>query len=182
MKKIVLALLFPASLMMIGCPEPKDETEALSENQRRDPALKGTIQVDISEYGLPLMITIPDTMNSPLNIVVQDWGETEIRVGKNFQIKIAEGGDMELRKSDLADDLLYTQVNYTVEESDVIQYSQGKSDDEHFKPKHHFYMVKSINGITYEIQDIVGEIDFSPSAITKMLNASKALEASAKIS
>tara|TARA_B110000495_G_C22896294_1_gene522905 strand:+ start:33 stop:596 length:564 start_codon:yes stop_codon:yes gene_type:complete len=149
---------------VVDAEEPKNE------------AIKGMIMVSLLEYGLPLWVTVPDTLSAHLEIIERDWGQVDIRSGKNYQISIAEGGDLELKKSDIQADLLFTDSKILVEETEGIVYSQGVKDDEYFKPINHFYAVKNINGIDYEFKDVDGDYKYTEKVVIKMFEASKVAE------
>lgn len=181
MKRHFLMLIVPVAVFLSSCGGGNNESNSEEQNKPKNENLKGMIQIDLSDKGLPLLITVPDTMENPIEITVQDWGETEVRSGKAFQIKIAEGGDLALKKSDLADDLLFTKLNYIIEEENGIVYSQGKADDENFEPRNHFYLVINIKGIDYEIQDVIEDYNYDEKHVIKMYEAAKAIEASEKV-
>ena len=142
---------------------------------------QGMIEYDLSSHGLPLVAVIPDTLDQPVVVDVKDWGETTVAVGKYFQIQIAEGGDMALRKNDLAEDLLY-KASYLTEEENAIVYKQ-EIPDGGVKPAYHFYYVVNIGGVEYEIQDVkTGDVFYTAKAADRMLEASKLITSKAKAS
>lgn len=139
---------------------------------------QGMIQYDLSSHGIPLVCVIPDTVDQPVEVNVKDWGETTVAVGKYFQIQIAEGGDMSLRKKDLAEDLLY-KATYITETPEAILYKQ-EIPDGGIKPAYHFYFVTTINGNQYEIEDVKGDEFYNEKAADRMLQAAKMIVAAQK--
>jgi hypothetical protein len=132
---------------------------------------KGMVQIDIKSSGFPLLIVVPDTSQKQLIIKSQDWGETYVSVGSQFQLKIAEGGDMALKKSDLNEDLLYKAT--ILEDGGEYIYYKQEIEGGNVTPAFHFYMVKNIGGVWYEIQDNSDEETFGEASIEKMLEAVK---------
>ena len=81
-----------------GCGGKKEE-------QTKVEAPAGMMTLDLSKYGKPFTIFVPDSTIGKLEITEQSWGALEIRVGKNFQLSITEDpGDIELRKNDIKSD------------------------------------------------------------------------------
>lgn len=163
-----------SAILFVGCGGDSTTEESQPKKKKKIP--KGMIEYDITSKGFPLTVVIPDTINQEMEIVVQDWGETHVKVGKFFQLQIAEGGDMQLRKSDLAEDLLY-KAAYIIEEDSAILYKQ-EIEGGNVQPAFHFYMVKNIGGIQYEIQDVNGEEMYPEKAAQKMMDAAKLISAS----
>lgn len=175
-KKLVYLMSFVSLVLLSSCGG-EDNGDALP--ARTLP--QGMIEYDLTKHGLPLVAVIPDTVDQPVVVDVKDWGETTIAVGKYFQIQIAEGGDMALRKQDLAEDLLY-KATYTLEEEKAIVYKQ-EIPDGGLKPQYHFYYIVNIDGIDYEIQDVIsGDVFYTPKAVDIMLEASKLIIAAPKLS
>src|SRR4051812_23174340 len=50
----------------------------------------GMITLDLSKYGKPFTIFVPDSSAGKIEIIEQTWGALEIKSGKNFQISITE--------------------------------------------------------------------------------------------
>lgn len=182
MKRILFIAAVVALGFTVSCKggEGENTTDGTTDNSAEQPKneyLENMIMVSLLEHGLPLWVYVPDTLMAKLNVTVKDWGQVEVRSGGGFQIQITEGGDLELKKSDINSDLLYTDVKFIAEEADGIVYSQGIKGDEYFQPMNHFYAVKNINGIDYEFQDIRGDVNFPERAVVKMFEVVKATEA-----
>jgi len=133
------------------------------------PELRGTVGLNMSEYGLPLSIMVPDTTVGFPDVADQSYGAMELRVGKYYQVQILEGGDLNLLKTDLAGDLLMKST--IVEEGDNYILYKSEIDGSFIDPEFHFCVVSNINGIDYEISDIKGDVTFPESAIRLMLQA-----------
>src|SRR5688572_29562406 len=86
------------------------------EEQTKVEAPAGMMTLDLSKYGKPFTIFVPDSTFGKLEITEQSWGALEIRVGKNFQLSITEDpGDLELRKSDVKADEVNKFKSFVVE-------------------------------------------------------------------
>lgn len=162
---IISALVLAVSLQ--NCGEKKDD-------QAKVEAPAGMITLDLSKYGKPFTIFVPDTINAKLDIMEQTWGALEIKVGKDFQISITEDpGDVELRKSDIKGDEINKFKAFVVEEPTTIMW-----ESEITKPEFHFYSIQKIGNSTYVFEDIKtteGE-PFGREAVQKMLDAAKSLK------
>jgi hypothetical protein len=132
------------------------------------------ITLDLSKYGKPFTIFVPDSTTSRLEITEQSWGALEIRAGKNFQISITEDpGDIELRKSDIKGDEINKFKSYVVEEPNTIMW-----ESEITKPEFHFYTIQKIGNSTYVFEDIKSTESepFSKESIQKMLDSAKGIK------
>jgi hypothetical protein len=168
--KTVLSFIFAvviATVTLESCGEKKTE-EAKVE------APAGMITLDLSKYGKPFTIFVPDSTTSRLEITEQSWGALEIRAGKNFQISITEDpGDIELRKSDIKGDEINKFKSYVVEEPNTIMW-----ESEITKPEFHFYTIQKIGNSTYVFEDIKSTESepFSKESIQKMLDSAKGIK------
>jgi hypothetical protein len=168
--KTVLSFIFAvvvAAVTLESCGAKKSE-----ETKVEAPA--GMITLDLSKYGKPFTIFVPDSTTSRLEITEQSWGALEIRAGKNFQISITEDpGDIELRKSDIKGDEINKFKSYVVEEPNTIMW-----ESEITKPEFHFYTIQKIGNSTYVFEDIKSTESepFSKDAIQKMLDSAKSIK------
>lgn len=147
-----------------GCGGKKDE-------QTKVEAPAGMMTLDLSKYGKPFTIFVPDSTVGKMEITEQSWGALEIRVGKNFQLSITEDpGDIELRKSDIKADEVNKFKAFVVEEPNTIMW-----ESEITKPEFHFYTIQKLGNSTYVFEDIKStEAEpFSKEAIQKMLDSAK---------
>ena len=181
MKRILFIAVIASVCCAASCNSGGEENnEYTGDEENTEPkndALKGMIMVSLLEYGLPIWVTVPDTLSAHLDVTVSDWGQVEIRSGNNFQMSIADGGDIKLRKEDINSDLLFSDPKILLEEPEGIVYSQGVKNDEYFKPINHFYVVKNINGRDYEFKDIAGDYHYPERVVIKMFEAAKVAEA-----
>lgn len=128
---------------------------------------EGTVSLDLSEYFMPFSIYVPDSNRGIPEIEDTGFGETIVRVGKTFNMVIAEGGDIAMKKAEIADDLMFT--NDITEEGEGYFVYKSTIKDSHLEPEYHFYAVKSIGGRQYEFRDNKDEGPFSESIATFMV-------------
>ncbi len=150
------------------------------ENSDEATAPQGMMELDLAPYGMNCTIMVPDSTVGNLEVAAQSYGDIEIRVGTFFQMKIAPGGDLTLRKSDLENDLLF-KTTILKEDPAMLIYKSDLPDGS--KSYHHFYMIVNAGGANYEVQDISdsGE-SFSEAVVNKMVEAGQTLKVKAKAS
>lgn len=161
---LILALAFVATLQ--SCGGKKEEQAAVE-------APAGMITLDLSKYGKPFTIFVPDSTFGKMEITEQTWGALEIRIGANFQVSITEDpGDIELRKSDVKSDEVNKFKSFVVEEPTTIMW-----ESEITKPEFHFYSIQKIGNATYVFEDIksADAEPFSKESVQKMLDSAKGL-------
>ena len=161
---ILLASVFFTSLA--GCKSSKGEDNA----NAGVPA--GMVALDLSSYGMQILVNVPDSTNGPLQVTENGQGGADIKVGKNFKITIIEGsGDMALKKNDITSDAVRKFVKYGIEEADAILWEW---QIEGMEPEFHFYEIIKSGEKSFEVHDVDGEV-FSEKAATEMLNAAKSI-------
>jgi len=129
----------------------------------------GTTLLDLSDYFFPFSLYVPDSTRGYPEIIETGYGETVVRVGSTFNMLIAEGGDLAMKRSEIADDLMYT--NKIVEEGeDYILYS-SEIKDSFLELEFHFYAVKQVNGLSFEFKDNKDEGPFAESIARFMLES-----------
>jgi hypothetical protein len=69
-----------------------------TENSQEAGIVQGMMELDLSQYGMNMTMLVPDSTVGTLEVTAQSYGDVEIRVGNYFQIKIAPGGDLALKK------------------------------------------------------------------------------------
>ncbi|MBA3706371.1 MAG: hypothetical protein H0W84_10900 [Bacteroidetes bacterium] len=164
MKKILLLLVTPMILFFAGCGQSKtDETVE---------SMPGMMEVTLKINGNILTVMVPDSTKGKMEMVDQSWGATEIKVGKEFQISIAEGeGDIVLMKSDIAGNDVNKFTRFVKDEPTLVFWESQITE-----PEFHFYTVVKAGTVSYVIEDIKGEI-FNEKAAQAMIDASKTLKA-----
>jgi hypothetical protein len=161
--KGMLVFLFAFSAAAIMSCGAKKEAEKIP----------GMIEVDLTSYGLPLTINIPDSSRGKMEIVSAPDGTVKIKVGKNFQLFLYEGaGDIALTKSDIAGDEVKKLQKYVIDEPATILYeSQIPNSD----PEFHLYTIVKAGEKSYVVEDIKEEI-LGEEAAKKILESAKSLK------
>ena len=167
MKKIFSILTIITIITLFGCGDKKGGT-----TDESVPA--GMVAVDLSKYGKNIIINVPDSTTGPLSI--QDMGgAVRIVVGKNFQIDIKEGeGNLDMKKNeDIKKNDVYKFDQFTLDEPNAIIYSWHMESG---TPEFRFFSFIKIGEVTYEVEDVAGEV-FTDGACKKMLESAKSIRA-----
>jgi len=138
-----LITLFSSALIaaMVSCGGKKNE-EIL--------APQGMHTLNLTRFGKPFVIFVPDTVANKMEIVEQSNGALDIKVGKNFAISINEQpADIEMAKRDIKDDEVNKLKSYITEEPNAIMW-----ESEVVQPEYHFLMNQKIGNSDYNFSDI----------------------------
>ncbi|MEX2597217.1 MAG: hypothetical protein WEC59_09855 [Salibacteraceae bacterium] len=177
MKTSIFKLLVLSVIVVLNSCGNGSENNGSSENSSDSTAqsdlsgvlAKGTTLLDLSDYFMPFSLYIPDSNRGYPEIIETGYGETIITVGSTFNMIVAEGGDLSLKKQEVADDLMYE--NTIIEEGkDFILY-KSVIKESFLDPEYHFYAVKPVNGITFEFKDNKDEGPFAESIVRFMLES-----------
>jgi hypothetical protein len=166
MKKIVVtALILSAfTLTFISCGDKTPKQEPIA-------APQGMNVLNLSKYGKPFAIFVPDTNNAKLEIMEQSWGALEIKVGNSFAVSISEDeADLNLRKADIKADEINKFKSFMVEEPTTLMW-----ESEITKPEFHFITIQKIGTTSYTFEDVksTDAEPFGKEGIQKMLDAAK---------
>ena len=154
-------MVVPALIYVTSCG-PKKEASV---------TIPGMMEVDLKINGNSLLIMVPDSTKGKMEIVEQSWGATEIKVGKEFQISIAEGeGDIALMKSDIAGNDVNKFKRFLKDEPDLLFW-----ESEITEPEFHFYMIQRVGTVSYLIEDIKEE-HFGEKGTQAMIDAARTLK------
>ncbi len=167
MKKSLFLFLVVINFVFVSCGEDKPKPEPIV-------APQGMLVLDLSKYGKPFALFIPDTNNAKLEITEQSWGALEIKVGNGFAVSISEEeADFNLRKADIKSDEVNRFKSFVVEEPTTIFW-----ESEITKPEFHFISIQKIGSNAYTFEDIKStEAEpFGKESIQKMLDAVKGIK------
>lgn len=169
MKKVLLTGLtfITLSVATISCGDKAPKQEPIV-------APQGMNVLDLSKFGKPFVIFVPDTNNAKLEIVEQSWGALEIKVGTGFALSISEEeADFGLRKADIKADEVNKFKSFIVDEPTTIMW-----ESEITKPEFHFISIQKVGTNAYTFEDIKStEAEpFGKEVIQKMLDAAKAIK------
>lgn len=175
MKKIFFALAFATSTLFItSCGGKEESTTTTAEIPQ------GMVEYDLSQHGpigMPCLINVPDenTGKGLPEVMEGPMGGTQIVVGKDFNIEIVVGdGDMNQKKADIAADAVFKST-YLVDEPTAILYKSEIPDAG--VVQYHIYVIMKVGNVTYEIEDVRGEENYSEEGAKRMLDAAKSLRA-----
>ena len=166
MKKLFLFAVRVFILSLAGCGNGKTDDSANAG------VPQGMVAADLSVQGLPILVNVPDSTTGPLEIISNAQGGADVKVGKNFQMTITEGGgDMEMKKNDITHDDVRKFMKYIVEDPNALVWEWQM---EGMEPEFHFYTVVKAGDKTFEVHDAEGEA-FSEKSATQMLDAAKSI-------
>lgn len=150
---------------LISCGDKKNGQEAIV-------APQGMNVLDLSRFGKPFAIFVPDTTAAKLEITQQTYGALDIKVGKGFAISINEqAADIELKKTDVKGDEVNKFKSFVTEEPNAIMW-----ESEITQPEFHFLINQKIGNSEYsfeEIKSTEGENVYGKEAIQKMFDSAK---------
>jgi hypothetical protein len=164
MKKLTRLFLATALVSsLISCGDKKKEEPIIPPN--------GMHVLDLSKYGKPFVIFVPDTGLAKLEITQQSYGALDIKVGKAFNLSINEqAADIETKKKDIKEDEVNRFKSYIVEEPNAIFW-----ESEITQPEFHFLMTQKVGGRDYSFEEVKSTENepFSKDAVQKMFDSSK---------
>lgn len=141
-------------------------------------APQGMHVLDLSRYGKPFAIFVPDTVSAKLQVTEQSSGALEIKVGKNFAVSINEQfADLNLLKTDIKEDEVNKLKSFVVDEPAAIFWESAWGDD-NAEPQFHFVVNQKIGNGEYSFEDIRDpEVrSFGKDAIQKMFDSCKSIK------
>lgn len=175
MKKLFFALAIAIStLFLYSCGGNEESTTTTAEIPQ------GMVEYDLSQHGhigMPCLINLPDeeTGKGIPQVMEGPMGGTQIVVGKDFNIEIVVGdGDMNQKKADIGADAVFKST-YLVDEPTAILYKSEIPDAG--VVQYHIYVIVKVGNVTYEIEDVRGEENYSEEGAKRMLEAAKSLRA-----
>jgi len=134
-------------------------------------APQGMNVLDLTKYGKPFAIFVPDTTAAKLSVTQQSYGALDIKVGNNFAISINEqNADIEMKKKDVKEDEVNKLKSFIVQEPNAIFW-----ESEITKPEFHFIVNQKVGKTDYSFEEIksTDAEPFSKDAIQKMFDSSK---------
>lgn len=161
MKKLVFIISVIVSIVLVSCGSKKEEAAPVA----------GMMPVDLSSYGVPVVINVPDSTKGRLEIEDAN-GTIKIRVGKTFRLSIFEDiGDLALKKSDVSTAEPKKLKRYLVDEPTTIVY-----ENEITEPEFHFYTIVKVGEKSFVMEDLDGEEIFSQASVETMLQSAKSIK------
>lgn len=162
------------AMVLVSCGNGSSGGEEAAEGDQPAtelPAMlqRGTVKMDLSEHNLPFSLYVPDSLKGIPRVDVKGYGETEIEVGSTFHVVIAEGGDLNAFKTTLEDDLLYQHT--IIEQGDDYILYKSEIKESFLDAEYHFYAVKTVDGLTFEIHDFNDEGGYAETVARYMLES-----------
>ena len=118
--------------------------------QKNAPAPEGMISLNLSKYGKPFSIFIPDTSSVKLQVTESPSGALEIHIGKNFNIAIQEQfSDIELRKKDIHEDDVNKFKSFVKDTADAVFW-----ESEVTQPEFHFLINRKVGNAEYSFEEL----------------------------
>lgn len=171
MKKSVLAIitLITAAVLVTSCGGKKEEI----------PLAEGKKRVDLTKYGKPFTIDIPDSTvtSGPVTIEEQNY-MLQVSSGRNFAIIIEEGeGNIEQVKNDIKSDEINKFKRYIAEEPAMLVW-----ESEITQPEFHLYAVVTVGTSKYVIRDAstTDREPFKEGDVKLMMEAVKSIQEKTK--
>ncbi len=164
MRKTIISLFAITGLTLItSCGGKKGNEEIV--------APQGMHALNLSRFGKPFVIFVPDTVANKLAITEQSNGALDIKVGGIFAMSINEqAADIEMRKTDIKSDEVNKLKSFLTDEPGAIMW-----ESEIVQPEFHFLMNQKIGASEYSFEDIKDtEVNpFGKEAIQKMFDSAK---------
>lgn len=172
--KYIIPVFISALIACGGGGEPAAEGEESGTESTE--AVTGA-ETDLSEYGMPFSIVVPEAGSGQVEIMANDWGGVEIVKGETYMVSIAYGeGDLDLLKFDLEEDDLYT--GSILEEGENFLLYKKEIPESGMDAEHHFMLVFPTGDDPVEITNMK-DVIYSEDAARNMLNSAKTFKAAA---
>ncbi|MCX8081532.1 MAG: hypothetical protein N3F09_09885 [Bacteroidia bacterium] len=158
-------------MMLVSCKNQKKGPEPII-------APPGMHILDLSRYGKPFVIFVPDTTTNKLEVKEQASGELEIKCGKFFHVAILEQAeDLNAKKEELKGDEVNKLKNFLQDSSHVLVW-----ESEITSPQFHFIYNFKIKDSEYSIRDVISTDaePFTKEQIEKMLESAKNIREAVK--
>jgi hypothetical protein len=172
MKRKALLPIFLITLMFFQfCKNGKQTPEPIV-------APAGMHILDLSKYGKPFVIFVPDTNSNKLEIIEQQSGELEIKCGKSFHVAILEQTeDLNAKKEELKGDEVNKLKTFHLDSANVILW-----ESEITAPQFHFIYNFKIKDAEYSIRDVISTDaePFTKDQIEKMLESARNIREAVK--
>ena len=144
LSRSLITLLFMAAVLGNGC---KSEDES-----KKSAVPAGMVMVDLSAYGKPFSISVPDTSTAPLSISEEQDGALNVRSGRSFGMSIYEQAiDIAAKKEDIRSDEVNRLSRIVKEDAQSIIWESAITE-----PEFHFVRNARIAGRDYSFCDIPG--------------------------
>jgi hypothetical protein len=164
MNRIVIAAIAAIAIVCATCGQTADEPVKAPE---------GMSALDLSRYGKPFVLFVPDTASAPVNVTEDPSGALLVTSGTRFAMSIRESAeDLTLRKRDITDDEVNKLKQFLVEDSVALVWESAITTSEH-----HFVMNGRAGDGVYAFEDLRGNaVPLSKDAVMAMYESVKAIK------
>lgn len=139
------------------------------------PPPEGMCSIELSKYGKPFSVFVPDTSKHPLNIIEEGSGALIVKAGNGFAISITEeAADLQLKRTDIESDEINKFKAFTVNEPEAILWESAITE-----PEYHFVLNMKVAGRDFCFQDVqnMESKALGKSSMQMMFNNCKAIQA-----
>ena len=174
MKKIkyIIPVFISALIACGGGGETAAESE---ENGTESTESISGAETELSDYGMPFIIVVPDAGSGEVEIIANDWGGVEIVKGEGYMMSIAYGeGDIDLLKFDMEEDLVYK--SSIIEEGENFIIYKREIPESGMEPEYHFMVVFPVDGEAMELSNMK-DVIFGEKAVRNMLQSAMTFKA-----
>jgi hypothetical protein len=168
-------------LLSTSCGEPTGEESGAgtADAATELPAAlqRGTTTIDLSEHFVKASLIIPDSMRGVPTIEPNAFGGIQVTVGPTYNVVIEKlvGGSLQSKIKALQEDLMYK--NEIIEQGDDFIFYKSVIADSYVDPEFHFYAIKQMGGVTYEMHDYNEEGGYAESVARFMLESVSYIQA-----
>jgi hypothetical protein len=141
-------------------------------------APEGMCAVELSKYGKPFSIFVPDTSKNPFTVVEDGSGALIVKAGSTFAISITEEtSDLQLKRMDIESDEINKFTAYMVNEPTAILWESAITE-----PEYHFVLNAKVAGRDFSFQDLQNTEAKAPgkTSVQLMFNNCKSIQELAK--
>jgi len=138
------------------------------------PAPDGMCAVELSKYGKPFSIFVPDTSKNPFHVTEEGSGALIVKAGSTFAISITEEtNDLQLKRTDIETDEINKFTAYIVNEPNAILWESAITE-----PEYHFVLNTKVAGREFSFQDAQNTESKAPGkmSVELMFNNCKSIQ------
>ncbi len=163
---------FQKMLVLFGLVLLFNSCENKSQDRIAPP--EGMCSIELSKYGKPFSLFVPDTSKHPLSITEEGSGALIIKAGSAFAISISEeAADLQLKRADIESDEVNKFTAYIVNEPNAIFWESAI-----IEPEYHFVLNTRVAERDFSFQDVQNTESKAPgkTSVQMMFNNSKGIQ------
>lgn len=168
MNAMIPATCVAMGLLFTACGDGR--ADAVKKMAAVEDSIKAASRIDLGAYHLPLAVQLPAGLPAPSVLWKDEVGKLEVRSGDHFGLQLFEAPpDMDRIKADLDRDLL--KKNTLLEDTPELLIYRSEFPDDTTLVFHHFHRSITVDGRTFQVEDLRGGAPFSPEDIRRMAYA-----------